>query len=310
MILPKFKRTYTGLYISKESVSAASIEKDKKGFTVTHLCEAPMPEETIRLSYRTKNIINKEIFRETVMGVVSSIDKKISHIGLSLPNEIIKLSIQKYAELPGTNFEINKMIAWRLEKSIHISAKEASISHSLIGTNKNGEKSLLAIVGIQDVIRQFEMNLLELGIHPKCILPSGLNQLNFFINRLPTIGTIAFLGLFEYFFTFFVFEDSKLTFYHGIKKGFSNLNFFQDVDMIMLHFLSANPDEKIEQLFIGTQVGFHRELEDVFNSISNIDIHIMHEDKIIDTCSKAGKLDSKHGLSYYVPAIGAALSIA
>ena len=243
------------------------------------------------------------------MSVVSRIDKKISHIGLSLPNEIIKLSIQRYAELPKSSSEINNLIAWRLEKSIHISAKEASISHSLISTGKNGEKSLLSIVGIQDVIREFEINLLELGIHAKCILPSGLNQLNFFINRLPETGTIAFLGLFEYFFTFFVFEDSKLIFYHGTKKGFSDLNFFQNVDMIMSYYLSTTSDKEIEQLFIGTQVGFHSELKDVFNNIRNIDVHIMDENKIIGTSNKAGKLDSKHDLSYYVPAIGAALSI-
>jgi len=309
MILPEFKRTYTGLSISKESVSAARIEKDKKGFKVTYLCKVPMPEETIRLSYKTKNIINQDIFKKTVKSLVSGINKKQLYIGLSLPNEIIKLSIQKYAELPGTSSEINNLIAWRLEKSIHISAKNTSISHSLINTDKNGEKSLLSIVGIQDVIREFEMNLLELGIHAKCILPSGLNQLNFFINRLPTTGTIAFIGLFEYFFTFFVFEDSRLTFYHGTKKGFSDLNFFQNVDMIISHYLRATPDKEIEQLFIGAQVGFHRELKEVFNNISNIDVHIMDENKIIGTCNKLDKLASKHDLSYYVPAIGAAFSI-
>lgn len=309
MILPEFKRTYTGLSISKESVSAARIEKDKKGFKVTYLCKVPMPEETIRLSYKTKNIINQDIFKKTIKNVVSGINKKQLYIGLSLPNEIIKLSIQKYAELPGTSSEINNLIAWRLEKSIHISAKKASISHSLINTDGNDKKSLLSIVGIQDVIREFEMNLLELGIYAKCILPSGLNQLNFFINRLPTTGTIAFIGLFEYFFTFFVFEDSRLTFYHGTKKGFSDLNFFQDVDMIISHYLRATPDKEIEQLFIGAQVGFHRELKEVFNNISNIDVHIMDENKIIGTCNKPGKLDSKHDLSYYVPAIGAAFSI-
>ena len=309
MILPKFKRTYTGLYISKESVSAARIEKDKKGFKVTHLCEVSVPEETISLSYKTKNIINQDTFKKTVMSVVSMIDQKISHIGLSLPNEIIKLSIQKYAELPGTSSEINNLIAWRLKKSIHISIKELGISHFLINTGGNGEKSLLSIVSIKDVIREFEMNLLELGIHAKCILPGGLNQLNFFINRLPAIGTIAFLGLFEYFFTFFVFEDSRLTFYHGTKKGFSNLNFFQDVDIIISHYSSINPGKEIEQLFIGTQVGFHRELKDVFNNISNIDVHIMDENKIIGTSNKLGQPDVKHDLSYYIPAIGAALSI-
>ena len=309
MLLSKSKKTYTGLYISPESVSAARIEKGKKNFKVIQLCQAPMPEETIQLSYRTKNIVNPDIFRKTVKDVVAGLDKKISHIGLSLPNELAKLSIQRYAELPETESETNKMIAWRMEKRLHTSLKNTRISHALIGKEENGNNILLVIVGIKDVIREFEINLIETGIHSRCVLPSGLNQLNFFISRLPTKGTIAFLGLFEYFFTFFVFEDARLTFYHGTKKGFSDLNFFQDVDMLMLHYLNVKPGKKIEQLFVGTHVAFHRELKDVFNSLSNIDVHIMQEDTIIKTDNKSGKIDLKHDLSYYVPAIGAALSI-
>ncbi len=309
MILPKLKKTYTGLYINQESISAALVAKRKKEFRVMQLCRASMPAETLRLSYRTKSIVNSDMFRKTVMAVTADLNKKKIDAGVSLPDELTKIFIQRYAEIPKTESATNKMIAWRMEKKLHTSLENAIISHSLIGQDANRDKILLVVIGMKDVIRDFELNLLEAGVHAKCVLPAGLNQLNFFISRLPSKGTIAFIGLFEYFFTFFVFEDSLLTFYHGTKKGLSDLNFFQDIDMIMRHYLNANPGKELEQLFVGSQVAFHRELSDVFNNLSNIDVHVMQEDTIIKIDDRSDKIDLEHDLSYYVPAIGAACSI-
>jgi hypothetical protein len=221
----------------------------------------------------------------------------------------VKVSIRKYDGLPDSDSETEKMISWSTEKSLHFPEKSTKIAYELIDENEENEKWMLVAIGIKDVIKEYEVHLKELKLIPKVIRPSGINQFNFFSSDMPETGTNAFLGLYENYFTFLVFEDSKLKFFHGFKKGFSDLYFFKDIDMTMQHFMNAYPDNEVENLYIGTQVAFHKEIEDVFNNLSDTNIVIMDESRQIKTASEKDDKSEREKISYFISAIGAAQSL-
>jgi len=341
----KFQKILTGLDIDRDSIKVARIEKESNGWKLVQCASASFPEETVKLSFKAINIIDADRFLDTVKramkladGEVSQIEKTftdffevrkkfipqkfydiinrtinllspIPGVGLSLPNETIKIAIQEYGDLPGSRIEIDKMIAWKTAKSLHFSMEDTKISHCMIGEGLTGEKRLLVTIGMKNVINKFEQNLTRLKINAKVIRPAGINQLNFFINHLPSKGVIAYIGLFEYFFTFFVFEDAHLAFYHGVKKGFSDLQFFQDVDLVMSYYQRENPGKMIEKLCIGSHVGFHKELKEVFGNLSEIDVQIIDENRLINTDHNLVKFKKGENISHYISAIGAAQSL-
>ena len=342
MIFSKIKRILTGLHIDRESIKMAQITKENTSWRLLRCQSVSLPDMTLKLSYKAKNIIDVQRFADTVnnvlttadenvccfgeqpelynkfkklidSGYVSSIYKKVMnmtggkffHIGLSVPNEIVKIAIQEYEDLPKSKQNIDKMIAWKTEKSLLLPAKKTVISHDFIGSGLQGKKRLIATVGMKKAIYDIEKNLIKLKVNPKVIRPAGINQLNFYIQHLPSKGTIAFMGLFEYFFTFFVFENAHLAFYQGVKKGFSDLHFFQDVDIIMSHYQRENTPKKIDKLYIASHVGYHKELKEVFQNISAVDVAVMDERNFIKTEPNSSPED----LSDYVAAIGAAQSL-
>ena len=341
MIFSKIKRILTGLHIDRESITMAQIIKEKNTWRLLQCRTVPLPDMTLKLSYKLKNIIAFQQFSDTINNILTTADKdffwfgdkpeiynklkkiidsshassickkvmnmtggRIFHIGLSVPNEIVKMTIQEYEDLPKSKRDIDKMVAWRIEKSLLLPAKKTVISHDIIVNDPQGKKKLLTTVGMKAVIDDLEKKLIKLRVNPKVIRPAGINQLNFYIQHLPSKGTIAFMGLFEYFFTFFVFENAQLAFYQGVKKGFSDLHFFQDVDIIMSHYQRENANKKIDKLYIASHVGYHRELQEVFQNISSIDVIIMDEHDFIKT-----EPNSPEELSHYVAAIGAAQSL-
>jgi Tfp pilus assembly PilM family ATPase len=198
------------------------------------------------------------------------------------------------------------MISWEMEKTLHFPMESTKISYHIIKNQREKDRQLLVTAGILDVISDYEDNLKKLKLLPKVIRPAGINQFNFYQAMLPEEGVIAFLGLYENFFTFFVFEDSKLEFYHGVKKGFSDLHFFQDIDMTMQHYYNINPDKEIEKLYVGSQVAFHRELRDVFKNLSNMDVSIIDESELITTIMDMDDPGERAKLSSFASAIGAA----
>lgn len=346
MIFSKIKKILTGLYIDRESIKIAQIIREKATWRLLQCQSIPLPDMTLKLSYKAKNIISSQQFTETVNSIFKTADNRVCycektpeiynkleklidsgyisylykkiikmtgsdifHIGLSVPNEIVKLQIQDFSALPKSQHDTKKMVAWKTEKSLLLSAKKTIISHDIIGENFQGNKRLLVSVGMKDVILDLEKNLMKLKIFSKIIRPACINQLNFYIQALPAKGTIAFIGLFEYFFAFFIFENAQLAFYQGVKKGFSDLHFFQDVDIIMSHYQRENTNKKIDQLYIASHVGYHKELKEVFQNISSIDVVVMDENNFIKTDKNFFAQNSKDHLSHYVAAIGAAQSL-
>ncbi|MBW1893560.1 MAG: hypothetical protein JRI91_07685 [Deltaproteobacteria bacterium] len=309
MLKYTFQKIFTGIEISETSINVAQIEKEGAGWRLVHSKTVPFPENTLKLSYKKNNIADSDRFRKTIGEALQDSIGKVSSIGLSIPNDIVKISIKKYEELPDSESETEKMIAWSIEKLLRFPEKSTKITYEMIEQNAQNEKWLLIAIGIRDVIKEYELNLKELKIFPKVIRPSGINQFNFFSRALPEKGINAFIGLYENYFTFLVFEDDKLIFFHGVKKGFSNLHFFQDVDMTMQHFLNAYPDKEVEKLYIGSQVAFHKELEEVFRNLSDMDIIIMDESDLIETNSNTKDKSQREQISYFVSAIGAAQSL-
>lgn len=304
-----FQKILTGLEISETAINVAQIEKKGSGWRLIQSKTVPFPEGTIKLSYKKNNILDANQFRETVKEALQDSTRKVSSVGLSIPNDIVKVSIKKFDGLPDSDSETERMIAWSTEKSLHFPEKSTKIAYELIEENDKKEKWMLVAICIKDVIKEYELNLKELKLIPKVVRPSGINQFNFFSKDLPSTGTNAFLGLYENYFTFLVFEDANLKFFHGFKKGFSDLYFFKDIDMTMQHFMNSNPDKEVENLYIGSQVAFHNEIEEVFRNLSDMNIIIMDESHYIEAKSNTEDKNERERISYFVSAIGAAFSL-
>ena len=117
----------------------------------------------------------------------------------------MKILIQKFEELPNSRAETRKMIEWWARKSLRFPVEHAKISYNVIGKDPSGATSLLITVAIRDVIKEYELYLKELKIDAEIISPAGICQFNFYREKLSPTGTIAYLGLFENFFSFFIF---------------------------------------------------------------------------------------------------------
>jgi hypothetical protein len=309
-MISHFRKKYAGIEISSNSVKIAQVERVKDGWRLLHFNRVALPEATVQASFRTKNILDGPKLTEALREALAGLDSRLFRVGLSIPNENVKLSIQKFDALPGSRPQTEKMISWWAEKTFRFTSDSAQISFQSLGPAAGGSQRLLLSIGNRDVIREYENALKLIKLDAEVIRPTRVNQFNFYRSLLPDTGTIAYLGLFENFFCLFVFEDSRLTFYHGVKRGFSNLHFFQDVDMTMQHYLGLNPEGEIEKLFVGSQVGFHRELEEVFKNLSDMKVEILNEDSLIEIQPEpSSKTDSRTVAGTYAAAIGAAQSL-
>jgi Tfp pilus assembly PilM family ATPase len=304
-------KRYEGLEISPLAIRMVQVEKSGRGWRLAKGASIPLPEGTVKPSFKGANISDPKLFLEAVQRLMSEFDgKKSRTVGLSLPNEIVRMLIRSYPKLPDSRAEIEKLISWNLEKSFHFPIENTQVSYQLTGEDVSGASHLLVTLAMRDVIRQYQDLLAKLDVETRVVRPAGINLYNFFAPSLPQEGTHAFIGLFESYFNFLVFENDRLTFFHGVKRGFSDLQFFQDVDLTIQHYLESSPGKRIEHLSVGSQVGYHSELKDVLRNLIDIELDILREDGLIESGFDMTHPLERLKLSSFASALGAAQSIA
>lgn len=288
-------------------MTAVRIGFSPEGWRLFQCKSIELPDDVIRFSYRNQNIIKKDLFIDAVKQALEIEDGREILTGVGLPNEIIKMSIQEFPELPKARPEIERMVAWTIERSLHFPAHSTKVSYHPVGW-KNGVERMLVTAGISSVIREYELVLRENHICPEVIRPVGITQFNFYAEKIPDQGVVAYLGLFENYFTFFVFIEGQLSFYQGIKKGHSSKHYLDDIDMCFEFYANQNPDQEIERLYIGGCQENREKMQDVFASFGNMDVTVLDEFSLIGK-EKAVGMDKREALAYYAAAIGAAQSL-
>jgi hypothetical protein len=305
-----FSKRFTGMEIAPTAIRMALVEKAGKVWRLVRSASMPLPGGTIKPSFKSLNVVEPRLFLEAAQQLLAEFEGATRTVGLSLPSEIVRILIRGYPKLPEARAEIEKMISWSLEKSFHFPIENTKVSYQVTGEDASGMSHLLVTLAMKDVIRQYEDLLTKLNVDTLVVRPAGINLYNFFAPNLPRQGTHAFLGLFENYFSFLVFENARLTFFHGVKRGFSDLQFFQDVDLTMQHYLESSPGKRIERLSVGTQVGYHSELKDVLRNLIDIKLNILGEGDLIKSDFDLAHPLERLKLSSFSSAIGAAQSLA
>ena len=304
------KRRLTGMEITPTAIRVALVERSGRTMRLVKSASIPLPEGTIKSSFKSPNIVEPELFLEAVQRLLTEFDDAARTVSLSLPSEIVRILLRSYPKLPDAKTEIEKLISWSLEKSFHFPIENTKVSYQIIGSDASGATHLLVTLAMRDVIRQYEDLLAQLNIDTRIVRPAGINLYNFFAPRLPPQENHAFLGLFDNYFCFLVFENARLTFFHGVKRGFADLQFFQDVDLTMQHYLESNPGKRIARLCVGSQVGYHAELKEVLSNLIDIKLDILDEGELIGSDFDLTQPLERLKLSSFASAIGAAQSLA
>jgi hypothetical protein len=95
-----------------------------------------------------------------------------------------------------------------------------------------------------------------------------------------------------------------------VKKGYSDNEFFSEVDRTFQHYLNLNPDKEIEKIYIGSNVAAYNELEKSFVDLTGSSVSVMDASQMILTDFDFAKSEERERLSSFVSAIGAAQSLA
>jgi len=314
-----FNKIYTGLSISPSGVNAVQVQKNKSGWELLrwahHSFLSDKPRYALgKLHYSFRNTNAPDFIRlaTAINRVMEPMELKKAVIGLALPNEVIKVSIKTYKNLPETDAQINEMIAWEMEKALQL--PHASVRLCCFRTEHSQDPAfsqrLLSAIGVDAVLDEYEYLSSGLNFEFRAVAPAAVCQFNFYAKALPSSGVIAFSGLFENFLTLFIIENGVLKFYQGIKKRPDNNYYLNDIERALQFYSQEKYGKHIKTLYIGSQIGARDKLQPLFRRLAKIKTVIPDESQFITLNTDCQRFDNKSKLSALTTAIGAAMNLA
>jgi hypothetical protein len=306
----KFTKPYAGLDIDGSYLRMVQIVKEKKGWRLIGCKTVQLPPETMECSYKDENIIAPHVFYEALEDALQGMSGRVEFIGLSLPIESLKVLTYKFEGLHDKKSKIKELIAWKERDTLPYPVEMAKISFCSFSPKAMEETIYLTTIGNVNIIRDFELNIRQAKLNPKFIRPAVVNQINFYMQNFGMTGINAFLGLFEHYFSFFVFIDDQLIFYRGKRKPNSYIHFVQEIDMTIELFQREYPGKSIENLAIGRQLASAYNIDTGFDSFPEMEVTMIDENKIIFFDDSDFEDHEKLIIGPYASAIGAAQSLA
>ncbi len=301
-------RHHTGIEIAPDHIRAALVSKSGKSWVLNQCANTRMPEETLKPSFKTENILHPEHFRRALKKVLQVCRTPKGNINVSLPNGVAKIVVRQFEDLPRDNRERTERIRWSVSKSLDFPVDELRVSWDVMGTDGNGMTVLLVALACDSVLSQYESEIKQVGVVPRILSPTGLNQFNYYSSAIPDKGKIAYLGVFEEYITIFIFDDGVPSLYKTIKKGFLSMNgvdTFDDLDIVLQYYMHEYPDLTIEKIFVAPHRQSQHLLKDTMDTWG-IEFAFLNETDCMEIGKNAGVNTNNGALALFTGAAGAA----
>lgn len=145
-----------GIEINEDSLYLMKISKYRKNWVINIFDKETLPDDLIKLSPLEPNIIDVEDVIQAVRNLWSRNNLTDKNISLLIPDKAVIIFIMKL-ERTNSKKELNRLIQWKLRKSVPFPIEQAKISWVPLSFDRNDNKlSLLVSLIRQEVLVQYE----------------------------------------------------------------------------------------------------------------------------------------------------------
>ena len=300
-------RLTAGIEITAGEINAALLVKKRKERFIRTLSRVIVPDETLKPSFKMKNILDESAFFSCLKECRDKMGFKKT--GVALPDAAVKVMIKEFKEVPRGNLDMQELIVWTVSSSLNLDSDTLRVSWKNMGRNLGNKYVIVIVLGLKEVLGQYEEAFKRADIAPVMLAPAGLKQFDFYSGLLPQTGRIAYLGIFDAFLNLFVFDNGIPMFYRLIKKGFLNKkngSVIDNMDLLIKYFYTEHPDFKIDRLYVASHLKSEIQVKQIFQGMGNLEFTMMDEGQLIAFEIPSGEKDLG-ALPFYSGALGAAM---
>ncbi|GAB6144233.1 hypothetical protein [Desulfocicer niacini] len=253
MKLFKSKKTAIGMEIFDGGFRAGLFSRKNSGYCLEKGVTSPMPEDVLKISFKTQNILDPEAFKKNVKKGLNLCRFKGGRLGICLPHETVKLTIHCFQELPEEIPEIDALVRWSVTRKLAFPAQDMAISWTSMGRDARRGQVLLVAMMSQLVLAQYRKEIQSIGAVPMGFSPAVMNRFNLYVSALPVTGSCLYLALSKWVVTLAGFTEGVPLFFKTFRKGFLHGGMDRhgrDVSLMLDHCFMNCPGILFSRVFV------------------------------------------------------------
>ncbi len=313
-----FKKSSVGISVSNDNISIVELERGGREYRIKDI-KSFDSKGCIKLSLTDANITNPVLFKKAIKTIVGN---KRRCVSLSIPDASVKTALLELESTPSKKSELEKLIRWKMEKSLPFFVEDAKMSYQIIKKDgvENNNSILVSLIK-KDVLYQYEELLKISGIEPVYINSSSFHIFNlyhdFMIKDEEGGQNFIFLHYIDNALSVMIFKDGCPDFIRikALRAGRGNIKKIREELLASLKFYSHNreiSDIKYLYYFADTDIASDELIEDMKIKRLWIEqipwLNTFFINPPVSPFFKGGKKESLPLLNL-IPAIGAAMEL-
>ncbi|MBM2837823.1 MAG: Tfp pilus assembly protein ATPase PilM-like protein [Deltaproteobacteria bacterium] len=249
-----FSKTVYGVDVGTKFLRAVRI---KKGDTLSleGYAERPLPEGVLLPSYTRENILDMKRFQDIAALTVGAAGVQRGDISLSIPDQVVKVSIVELKDRAAKRSDILKFIRWKSKRFLPYDPENAKIDYHLFGN------AAMTVFVKGDVVSNYEEAFCSLSFNPRLVSTPSINLFNLFSQRFGDLKDFTFISVLEDSFAVVIVRNFVPAFYRSTEVGYADERLIQEINSSILFYISENPDAVLKKAFLFAGTG-DRELLD------------------------------------------------
>lgn len=240
-----------GIAVSPSFLSWVEVSNSKGQPVLVGSAMEELPEGLIVPSFARENISDHSSLKDIINKLIPG-GKRSGDISLTIPDAVLKISFLNFDELPKKREEVERLILWRLKKSIPLVPEMAKVDY-LLSPNENGSIDVISAVASRKVIKDYEDIFIKAGFKPRIVDVSSMNLLNFFGEQLK--GVFLFLSVSNRSITISVVDNGQVKLFRYKELEIKEDRIVKEVFATLTYYnnnFSGNPLEEA-YLFVNTE---------------------------------------------------------
>lgn len=207
-----FRKQSIGVEINPKGVAFVALSGTASSPKLERVAAAPFAIGTLRISLRESNIIEPQVFINTLKSAHNLLLTKIKRLNITLPDTVGRVMILDMEGRFKSRTEALDMIRWKLKKNLPFDVADTHLDYQQITTRENGDMALLVALVSKNVISQYEECIVASGFTPWQIDFNSFNLHRVFAPRLEQFEEIAIISFFDSILSIMVCFDGILQF--------------------------------------------------------------------------------------------------
>jgi Tfp pilus assembly PilM family ATPase len=154
-----------GVEIAADCVTGVALTWVKSTPKVIGHARVRLPTGVLAPSAAATNVIDRDVVVEAVRQVLKQLPRRVTRIGLVVPDSVGKVSFVKFDQIPGKPADLARLVAWQVRKAVPFRVEDAQFASTPGARLPGGGQEFVVTLIRRDIVEEYEGVCRSAGAH-------------------------------------------------------------------------------------------------------------------------------------------------